>query len=145
MGMHLERIHDWETLAREAGHQATALARLARVSVRQLERHFKQRCNATPRDWLIQTRLRHATELIRAGQTDKEVAAVVGFRAASSLCHFFKQTTGCTPQEYPETQTRRPEPARTHSFPNFELLEREMSPARMCTCKMSHLSNECRV
>ena len=100
MGMHLERIQDWETLARKAGHRPAALARLVGVSVRQLQRVFREQRACTPREWLVQSRLRHAAELLRQGKSDKEVAAAVGFQTASSLCHFFQQTTGGTPQEY---------------------------------------------
>ena len=99
MGMHLERIQNWETLARQARHQAAALARLARVSVRQLERHFQQKHHSTPRAWLIQSRLRHAIEAVRAGQTNKEVAHAVGLQTASSLCRFFRQAADCSPQQ----------------------------------------------
>ena len=73
---------------------------MGKKTAKQLERHFKKRHHCTPHDWLIQTRLRHAAELLLLGWINKEVAAAVGLGSCSALCHFFKKVARLTPLEY---------------------------------------------
>ena len=102
MSHHLERIPDWESAARTAQHKAAEMARISHCSLRQLERFFHEERDCSPHEWLSGTRLRHAVELFDLRMTNKEVAAVVGLKSASNLCHFFRKTTGMSPAQYLE-------------------------------------------
>jgi AraC-like DNA-binding protein len=100
MRKRLEWIHDWERLARQASHKATKLASDTGFSLRHLERFFKKQPEKSLHAWLIDTRLRHAIELLGEGESHKEVAAEVGFSSDVALCHFFTMHTGFPPKRY---------------------------------------------
>jgi len=100
MNCRLERIQNWEQLAREAQFQPAVMAALCPVSLRQLERFFLHHFKQTPSRWTRELRCRLARELIARGWSSKAVARELYFANESHLCHEFKRFLGVTPQVY---------------------------------------------
>jgi transcriptional regulator GlxA family with amidase domain len=103
MSERLLRVEDWETLARAACFQPTAMSALCAVSLRQMQRFFARHFNATPSSWSRQLRCRLARELVAEGWSNKAVAATLGFGNESHLCHEFKKFYGAPPQTFAPT------------------------------------------
>ena len=97
MNSHLDRFHDWVSLARSAGYRPAELARLCSVSLRQLERHFEHRFGSRPQVWLSDLRLEQAPELLLQGCYVKAVALELGFKDAPHFCRRFKLRYGLSP------------------------------------------------
>jgi transcriptional regulator GlxA family with amidase domain len=74
------------------------MASICRLSLRQLERHFEKRLNATPRNWVREARCRRAIKLLVHGYTNKAVVAELNFASESQLCRDFKKVFGDSPQ-----------------------------------------------
>ncbi len=100
MGSRLDRLNDWQDLARKAQYNAKVLAERCQVSLRQLERFWKESFQETPQSWLNQCRFSEAQALLQEGCPVKEVAFRVGFKQSSHFCREFKRHTGCTPNEF---------------------------------------------
>ena len=84
---------------------ADALAREARLSVRQLERLFLRHVGRTPTEYYIGLRLARARELLR--QTDwsvLDVAAATGFASQSHFAQSYRSAFGLNPS----AERRRP-------------------------------------
>ncbi len=88
------------------------LARQARMSPRNLTRHFRGATGATPLQWLHTQRIRRAQELLET--TDHAVdaiAAATGMGTATTLRRHFQRTVGVPPATYRRTfRARRGEP-----------------------------------
>jgi transcriptional regulator GlxA family with amidase domain len=87
--------HHTETLS------IAALARLAGMSPRQLQRKFKQVFGVGPHDFLMKTRLLAACRLIR--ETEKglgEIAFGCGFSDQSAFSRYFREHIGMTARVY---------------------------------------------
>ncbi|WP_372662522.1 response regulator [Cohnella sp.] len=84
-----------------------SLVRLAEINYfnpTYLSRFFKQERGINLSEYIDQSRIRKAMELLREGELKvREVAAAVGYDAAHSFTRFFKKETGMTPQEYKDT------------------------------------------
>ncbi|HEV2211015.1 MAG TPA: helix-turn-helix domain-containing protein [Verrucomicrobiae bacterium] len=100
MRSRLSRIQNWEALASEADFQASVIAALCSVSLRQLERFFIARFHRTPQQWVRDTRVEFARQLIAKGFSDKAVAIQLHFGGSSHLCHEFKRVYGTSPQSF---------------------------------------------
>jgi AraC-like DNA-binding protein len=100
MNQRLSRIHDWETLARDAKYQPGTMAALCPISLRQLQRFFLLHFNRTPGCWLRELRGHQARELISHGWSNRAVATELGFSNESHLCHEFKRLFGVPPQTF---------------------------------------------
>jgi transcriptional regulator GlxA family with amidase domain len=96
----LLRIQSWEEVARKAKFQPAAMAALCSVSLRQLERHFKNHFRKTPRQWARDLRCQLAQKLIAQGSSNKCVVAELGFTDNAHLCREFKKMRGTTPQSH---------------------------------------------
>ncbi|MFC9977439.1 helix-turn-helix domain-containing protein [Spirillospora sp. NPDC127200] len=80
------------------------LARQARMSSRQLGRHFRSVTGTTPLQWLLIQRIRHAQELLEAGDDSVEaIAAATGMGTATTLRRHFNRTVGVPPDTYRRT------------------------------------------
>ncbi len=80
------------------------LARRARMSSRQLGRHFRARTGTTPLQWLLAQRIRLAQELLE--QTDDSIDAIAtatGMGTATTLRRHFNRTLGVPPDSYRRT------------------------------------------
>jgi AraC family transcriptional regulator len=98
MGKRLDRIKDWEALARAAKYEPGNMAALCPISLRQLERYFLLRFKQTPGEWVRHLRCRLARELVTCGYSNKAIAIDLHFGSESHLCHEFKKVYGVSPQ-----------------------------------------------
>lgn len=78
----------------------TQLAKMAGMSVAQLERYFHKVFHLTPRQVLLKTRLDAATALLVSDDKVTDVAALCGYTDHSAFTRQFKATVGVTPSEY---------------------------------------------
>ncbi|MFD3497871.1 helix-turn-helix domain-containing protein [Streptomyces sp. NPDC058676] len=90
------------------------LACQARMSSRNLGRHFRAATGTTPLQWMLTQRIRRAQELLET--TDDSVDAVAtatGMGTATTLRRHFHRTVGVPPDTYRRTfrDTEGPEPA----------------------------------
>jgi transcriptional regulator GlxA family with amidase domain len=85
-----------ETLAEPAGMHE--LAKLAGVSLRQLERLFAQHLHETVTERYLRIRLEKAAELLRkTGLSVTAVGVACGFQSSSHFSRAFKAHYGMTP------------------------------------------------
>lgn len=94
--LNLEAIR---ALSSECEYSSTALARRMGISVRQLQRMFKQHLRCSPRTWLREERLQRARQMLRDSASVKEVALTLSFRQASQFCRDFRSRFGYTPTD----------------------------------------------
>jgi AraC-like DNA-binding protein len=90
MSKRLNHIKNWSELAQEVKWQTVALAKRCGVSVRTLERHFRQMFAETPKAWLAEKRHENAIRLINNGATIKEAAACLGYNYPTNLTRKLK-------------------------------------------------------
>ncbi|WP_327296491.1 MULTISPECIES: helix-turn-helix domain-containing protein [unclassified Streptomyces] len=84
------------------------LARHARMSSRQLGRHFRAATGTSPLQWLLTQRIRHAQELLETTDDSVEtIAAATGMGTATTLRRNFHRTVGVPPNTYRRTFRRR--------------------------------------
>lgn len=80
---------------------AESLAEIAGVSLRTLQRIFRERFDTSPMSWLMEARLLEAARLIRAGDDPvTKIAYRVGFKDPSHFTRRFKARFGVSPNEY---------------------------------------------
>lgn len=91
---------NWDELAKAAHYNARELAKLCRLSKRQLERTFQRIFQKTPQRWLDEQRLTVAQDLLRMGQPIKSVAYELGYKQSSHFCRQFKTHNHVTPSEF---------------------------------------------
>lgn len=78
----------------------TALARLADLSVAQLERHFQRVFQLTPQQTLTKLRIEAAMHHLRGDARIAEVGLACGFSDQSAFARQFKATVGMAPRDY---------------------------------------------
>ncbi len=96
----------WEKLAEEANYNAREMARLCRLSTRQLQREFRRSLGRTPQDWLNERRLLAAERRLLAGEEIKKLALDLGFKQTSHFHRQFKAVKRMTPVEFVLWKTR---------------------------------------
>src|SRR5512133_2586289 len=94
----LSKVQDWESIAVRANFQPARMAAICSVSLRQLERFFRDHFKQMPRDWVRELRCRLAHHRFEEGFTNKAVTTDLHFGNASQLCHDFKRYYGISPQ-----------------------------------------------
>ncbi|GAB2442965.1 helix-turn-helix domain-containing protein [Streptosporangium sandarakinum] len=88
------------------------LARRARMSSRNLNRHFRSVTGTTPLQWLLTQRIRHAQELLETTDDGVDtIAAATGMGTATTLRRHFNRTVGVPPDTYRRTFRSRARPA----------------------------------
>lgn len=79
----------------------STLARLTRLSVRQLQRKFQTVLGVTPQEFLIKTRVLAASRALRESDAPlAEIAAECGFYDQSSFTEQFRRHVGQTPRQF---------------------------------------------
>ncbi|WP_437878487.1 GlxA family transcriptional regulator [Sorangium sp. So ce513] len=100
-GCSLRRVLDW---MEENLHKEIALgdiARRAAMSVRSLNRHFKEQTGTTPLQWLLRARVRRAQLLLETtARSVERVASDVGFGSVAAFRQHFHRMAGTSPQAY---------------------------------------------
>ncbi len=77
------------------------LARLARLSVSQLDRRFKRLFQMTPREFVLRVRLNAACRLLTSTEESlTEIALRTGFYDQSHFTKHFRRQIGMTPRRY---------------------------------------------
>ncbi|MGW0816400.1 helix-turn-helix domain-containing protein [Streptomyces viridiviolaceus] len=80
------------------------MARRARMSARNLGRHFRSVTGTTPLQWLLTQRIRHAQELLETtDDTVDGIAEATGMGTATTLRRHFHRTVGVPPDTYRRT------------------------------------------
>ncbi|MFI8192106.1 helix-turn-helix domain-containing protein [Streptomyces sp. NPDC085946] len=80
------------------------LARQARMSSRNLGRHFRSVTGTTPLQWLLTQRIRRAQELLETtDDTVDAIATATGMGTATTLRRHFHRTVGVPPDTYRRT------------------------------------------
>ncbi|GAA2123171.1 helix-turn-helix domain-containing protein [Actinomadura napierensis] len=80
------------------------LARRARMSPRNLGRHFRAVTGTTPLQWLLAQRIRHAQQLLETTDDGVDaIAAATGMGTATTLRRHFNRTVGVPPDTYRRT------------------------------------------
>jgi transcriptional regulator GlxA family with amidase domain len=88
-----ERLHDPLTLDEIAQH--------AGMSIRTLNRRFREQTGTTPLQWLLRARVRRAQHLLEVSAYPVEsIAARVGFGSAAAFREHFQRFVSTTPQAY---------------------------------------------
>ena len=100
VGTGLFEARQWEKLAPTALYKAKNLARLCRLSSRQLQREFRRFLERSPQDWLNEQRIIAAEKMLLAGIPVKVVALELNFKQASHFCRHFKSWRTMTPSEF---------------------------------------------
>jgi AraC family transcriptional activator FtrA len=87
------------------------LARRARMSSRNLGRHFRAVTGTTPLQWLLTQRIRRAQELLETSDEGVDaIAAATGMGTATTLRRHFNRTVGVPPDTYRRTFRSPPRP-----------------------------------
>jgi AraC-like DNA-binding protein len=78
-----------------------AMARASSLSVSRLHALFREERDSTPHDWLLDCRLRHACEWLRAtARPVAEIALAAGFSEQSALTRAMRRAMDTTPAAY---------------------------------------------
>jgi AraC-like DNA-binding protein len=80
--------------------QLPALARVANMSVAQIERYFLRIFHLTPRQMIIKTRLDAASRMLAGEASVADIAQACGYGDHSAFTRQFKATVGVTPSQY---------------------------------------------
>ena len=100
MGTRNIQGQEFEALAKLAGYRTAKLAKLCKLSVRQLERSLLRELGRSPCEWLNEQRILDAREPLLTGESIKKVAADLNFKQSSHFCRNFKEHFGMTPSEF---------------------------------------------
>jgi AraC family transcriptional regulator len=76
------------------------LAALCSISVRQLTRGFRGSRGCSLGEYIAETRIRHAKQLLTGDQNLKTISHALGFADPSAFCVAFRRATGKSPGEY---------------------------------------------
>ncbi|EWM10835.1 transcriptional regulator, AraC family [Kutzneria sp. 744] len=100
----LAELLPWATQRLDQPMTVEDLARRANMSSRNLGRHFRSVTGATPLQWLLTQRIRHAQELLETTDDSVDaIAAAVGMGTAATLRRHFNRTVGVPPDAYRRT------------------------------------------
>ncbi len=111
------------------------LAAVARMSVRNISRRFRDETGTTPLQWLLAQRVAHARELLETTNlTVETVAHRCGFTDAPTLRRHFARHTGTAPRAYRVAFSLNPVPQRLREAsprpdPGISVFPRRCRPA----------------
>jgi len=95
----LDRRSDWEKLAAQCDYRVEELARVCKVSRRQLYRFFLLRFGKNPKQWLSDVRAKAAAQDIARGELMKTVSSNLKFKDPANFTRFYKRLQGTTPHK----------------------------------------------
>jgi AraC family transcriptional regulator len=84
----------------------TELAKLCRLSIRQLTRSFRASRGCSIGDYITRHRLQRAQLLLSGEQSIKTISYSMGFASSAAFCYAFRRATGRSPGDY-RRQIRR--------------------------------------
>jgi AraC family transcriptional activator of mtrCDE len=76
------------------------LAKLCRISCRQLQRFFLLTFGRSPLDWMREIRMKEAAAMLAKGCATKEVAYELKFKSIPHFCREFRRAYQTTPLSY---------------------------------------------
>lgn len=95
------KVQEWLQLNFHTPVEVIQVAAQFGISVRSLNRRFKQATNTTPLHYLQEIRIEQAKELLKQSNlVVSEVADQVGYHDVSHFCEIFKKNTAVTPNAY---------------------------------------------
>jgi len=95
------KIQEWLQGHYQQPIQIEALAGKFKISVRSLNRRFKAATRMTPLQYLQETRIDQAKQLLKQSNlTIAEIAFAVGYQDTSHFGSLFRKHTGITPMDY---------------------------------------------
>ena len=115
MNYKLNTEQDWLELARQANWSVAALARLGGICTRTLERHFNERYQQSPENWLAEQRWRLVLELLLEGASHKNVHSEAGYQHLSTFTREFKKRFGQAPAAFVRAMDARQMPSANHN------------------------------
>ena len=97
----IARVADWMALNLNEEITVEGLAQRAAMSVRTFSRRFRAATGATPIEWLLRLRVRHAQDLLEATDLPIDhIAQTAGFKAPETLRHHFRRVVGTSPSKW---------------------------------------------
>ncbi|MET0340574.1 MAG: helix-turn-helix domain-containing protein [Polyangiales bacterium] len=100
-GASLGQLLDWALGNLHRDLTLDDLARRAAMSVRSLNRKFREQTGTTPLQWLVKARVRRAQQLLETtGHSVEHIAAEVGFGSATAFREHFRRIVATSPQAY---------------------------------------------
>jgi len=100
---------EYFALATEADYDLYKFARLAKLSLRQLERDFNRDLRMSPSVWLNKQRILVAALRIEKGDDLKAIAIDLKFKQLSHFCRLFKRFFQMTASEYLHSRPSPPQ------------------------------------
>ena len=100
-GVRFAELLQWmgENLGRDL--TIDAIAKRAGMSTRTLRRRFHEQTRKTPKQWLLDVRIRRAQELLETGRASVDaIAREVGFRSSAVFRDRFSEVVGLSPSAY---------------------------------------------
>ena len=79
------------------------IAKNLNIDKRYMSRIFKQRYGKTVIEYLIEVRMKRATELLRDGYSVADTATIVGYSDSFNFSKMFRKTMGTSPSEFRKT------------------------------------------
>ena len=102
-GAILAALFDWMRRNLQRELPIRLLAKQARMSLRTFLRRFEEATGTTPKDWVVNERLKRARELLEGSSMPVErVATECGFGSADTLRHHFRTRLKLSPRRYRE-------------------------------------------
>jgi transcriptional regulator GlxA family with amidase domain len=100
-GASLEPVLRWMEQRLDEPLALDAIARRAGLSVRSLNRHFREQTGTTPLQWLLRARVRRAQHLLETtAHSIEAIASRTGFGSATSLREHFGRQVATSPVAY---------------------------------------------
>jgi transcriptional regulator GlxA family with amidase domain len=97
----LQRVLEYLESHLEGGASLQEMVRVAGLSTSHVVRAFKRSLGVTPRDYLLQCRVRRAQELLaRTDMSVSEIGRCCGFADQSHFTRRFQERMGVTPRQY---------------------------------------------
>ncbi len=96
-----ERLRQFVLEKMDADLRPEDLAEAATVSLRQLQRLFREELGSTPHQFIIMLKMERAAELLRSGGHNvTEVSFACGYADPAYFSKVFKKYFGCAPRDY---------------------------------------------